>query len=76
MYNRRARSDHEPMGASGYAELRGLDAGRGHGTQYYEDGYRLSRDTDGAGDNNSHWTNQTLSKGSDDRHTPPPDARY
>jgi hypothetical protein len=79
MYDRRARSGHEPAGASGYVELRGPDAGYGHGTQYYDDGYRLSRDTDGQGDSAVHWTDDKIPKGRrhyEERHTPPPDAIY
>lgn len=79
MYDRRARSGHEPTGASGYVELRGPDAGHGHGTQYYADGYRLSRDTDGQGDSAVHWTDDNIPKGKrhyEERHTPPPDAIY
>lgn len=72
MYDRRARTDHEPTGARGEANLRG---GTGHGSQWYDDGYRLSRDTDGQGDSAVHWTNQRLRKKHDDRHTPPSDAR-
>ncbi|HSE61593.1 MAG TPA: hypothetical protein VLA88_04850 [Candidatus Saccharimonadales bacterium] len=73
MYDRGARSDHEPTGASGYVNL---PSGEGHGTQYYDDGYRLSRDTDGEGDGQVHWTDQNVGRKHDGRHTPPPDARY
>jgi hypothetical protein len=76
MYDRRARRDHEPTGASGEISLRGSDAGDGHSTQYYADGYRLSRDMDGEEDTLVHWTNQKLGKKHDARHSPPADATY
>ena len=72
MYDRRARSGSEPSGARGEVNL---PSGEGHGSQYYEDGYRLSRDTDGQGDDRVHWTNQNVGKKNRNRHTPPPDAR-
>ena len=63
----------EPSGASGVFARR--DGGREHSTQYYSDGYRLSRDTGQGGDRDVHWTNQGVAKGSSSRHTPPSDAR-
>jgi hypothetical protein len=72
MYDRRARAGSEPSGASGTVNL---PSGEGHGTQYYEDGYRVSRDTDGQSDSNEYWTNQNVRKGRRGRHAPPPDAR-
>jgi hypothetical protein len=75
MYDRGARSEHEPIGAEGEALLR---TGEGHGSQWYGDKYRLSRDTDGVGDNEVHWTNQDVKKGKrryGKRHETPPDAQ-
>ena len=75
LYDRGARTEHEPKGAQGWANLR---EGTGHNTQYYDDGYHLSRDTDGQGDNKVHWTKQDVAKGKrtfDKRHRPPSDSR-
>lgn len=73
LYDRGARTGSEPIGASGVFARR--DGGREHSTQYYGDGYRLSRDTGPAGDTRIHWTNQSVAKGSSSRHRPPSDAR-
>lgn len=73
LYDRGARSGSDPAGASGIFARR--DGGREHSTQYYSDGYRLSRDTGEGGDRNVHWTNQGVARGSSSRHTPPSDAR-
>ncbi len=75
MYDRRARTGSEPAGASGEIDPR---TGKGHGSQWYDDGYRVSRDTDGQGDQRVHWTDERIPKGKrryDERHTPPSDAR-
>lgn len=48
LYDRGARTGSEPSGASGVFARR--DGGREHSTQYYSDGYRLSRDTGQGGD--------------------------
>lgn len=73
LYDRGARTGSEPIGASGVFARR--DGGREHNTQYYEDGYRLSRDTGPNGDHKVHWTNQNVSRGAKSRHYPPGDAR-
>lgn len=73
LYDRGARSGSDPAGASGIFARR--DGGREHSTQYYPDGYRLSRDTGEGGNRNVHWTNQGVVRGSSSRHTPPSDAR-
>lgn len=70
LYDRGARTGSEPAGASGIFARR--DGGREHSTQYYSDGYRLSRDTGQGGDRDVHWTNQGVVKGSPSRHNPPP----
>ncbi|HEX6462312.1 MAG TPA: hypothetical protein VFZ58_03490 [Candidatus Saccharimonadales bacterium] len=79
MYDRRARSGRTPSGAHGeFRTGKGGNSTGGHSTQYYDDGYRLSRDTDGQSDQQVHWTNQSVPKGRRHRrkrHTPPPDAR-
>jgi hypothetical protein len=72
MYDRRARTDHEPTGASGLIDA---FSGEGHSSQWYDDGYRVSRDTDGQSDDLVHWTDQSKGKHHRDRHKPPPDAR-
>jgi hypothetical protein len=75
IYDRGAREDHEPTGLHGYADIQ---EGTGHVTQSYDDGYRLSRDTDGQGDEHVHWTDRNVPKGRrryGRRHSPPPDAR-
>lgn len=74
-YDRGARADHEPQGGRGWANLR---EGTGHSTQHYDDGYHLSRNTDGQNDDRIHWTDQSIPKGKrkfSRRHKPPPDAR-
>lgn len=58
LYDRGARTGSEPAGASGIFARR--DGGREHSTQYYPDGYRLSRDTGQGGDRDVHWTNQSV----------------
>jgi len=63
MYDRSSK----PRGASGGFNAR---TGKGHGTQYYSDNTRVSWDTDGQGDSNTHWTDQNKSKGSRRRHRP------
>ena len=74
LYDRGARTGSEPIGASGVFARR--DGGREHNTQYYEDGYRLSRDTGPGGDHKVHWTDQRVkNKSSSRRHRPPSDAR-
>ena len=73
LYDRGARTGSEPAGASGIFARR--DGGREHSTQYYSDGYRLSRDTGQGGDRDVHWTNQGVAKCSPSRHNPPSDAR-
>ena len=73
LYDRGARTESEPIGAKGVFARR--DGGREHNTQYYEDGYRLSRDTGPNGDRKVHWTNQNVSRGAKSRHYPPSDAR-
>ena len=73
LYDRRARKNMEPKGAKGHAPIR--NGGRGHNSQWYEDNYRLSRDTGSDGTTKTHWTNQNVSRGSATRHRPPSDAR-
>ena len=58
--------------ASGYSGEIDLDTGTGHGTQYYDGGYRYSRDF--PDDQNGHWTNQNVDRDDDGRHNTPPDA--
>lgn len=72
MYGRNYASTKAPKGASGGFNPR---SGRGHGTQYYDDGTRVSWDTDGQGDSNRHWTNQNVGKGNPRRHQRPPHAK-
>lgn len=55
-------------GAGGSVDL---PSGQGHSTQFYDDGYRLSRDTDGQADSQVHWTDQSVRKGSSKRHKSP-----
>lgn len=74
LYDRKARTGSEPVGAKGNFARR--DGGREHNTQYYADNYRLSRDTGAGGTHKVHWTNQTKGKKSSSRHIPPNDARY
>lgn len=84
LYDRRARRDTPPLGVrnrdndtrdrSGtfYDRNRQVDL---HVTQYYEDNYRVSWDTDGKSDRDHHWTDQSLPSGHPDKHNPPEDAR-
>lgn len=85
LYNRRARRDTPPLGVrnrdndntkdrSGtfYDRNRQIDL---HVTQYYEDNYRVSWDTDGESDRGYHWTDQNLPSGHPENHIPPEDAR-
>ena len=72
MYDRGARTGQTPNGAQGEFDAR---TGQGHSTQYYGDGYRLSRDGDGQNDDAVHWTDQGAGKHSPRRHRPPRDAR-
>lgn len=59
--------------ASGTSGEIDLETGSGHGTQYYEDGYRYSKDF--PDDKDGHWTNQNEEKDSSERHSPPSDAK-
>lgn len=72
MYGRSYNSSEEPTGASGEIDP---STGKGHATQYYADRTRVSWDTDGEGESNTHWTNQNVSKKNRNRHTPPPHAK-
>ena len=58
--------------ASGFNGEIDLNTGTGHGTQYYDDGYRFSRDF--PDDQNEHWTNQNVDKDDGGRHGRPSDA--
>ena len=84
LYDRRARRDTPPLGVrnrdndtrdrSGtfYDRNRQVDL---HVTQYYEDNYRVSWDTDGNSDRSYHWTDQNLPSSHPRSHVPPEDAR-
>lgn len=72
MYGRNYGSTQEPRGASGHFNPR---TGEGHSTQYYDDNYRYSWETDGEGESNEHWTNQNVGKGHQRRHEEPPHAK-
>lgn len=84
LYDRRARSEREPLGVSTrdndtgnrdgtfYCRDREVDL---HVTQYYDDSQRISWDADGKEDRNRHWTNQKVRESDRRRHNPTPDAR-
>ena len=84
LYDRRTRRDMPPLGVrnrdndtndrSGtfYDRRRRIDL---HVTQYYEDNYRVSWDTDGKTDRGHHWTDQSLPSSHPHNHVPPEDAR-
>ncbi len=78
LYVRSARRNHEPLGTNEHGGVfyrRGDDGGTVlHVTQYFEDGYRVSWDATPFGTRNVHWTNQRISAGHPDRHSPPRDA--
>jgi len=67
LYDRNARPGHNPVGATGQADLR---TGQGHSTQWYADGQRFSWDHNPVNDimGRPHLTNQNVPKGSPGRH--------
>lgn len=74
IYNRSARKN-TPIGGSGEENYINVRTGRGHTTQWYDDGYRISWDTeDGGKTEKAHWTNQNVSKRNPHRHDEPDDA--
>ncbi len=89
IYDRNARPGHEVKGIEGGIKLRPNSSFRGdgqdwykgkrpgiigHSTQFYDDGVRVSRDTkDGINEENIHWTDTRLPKGSPDYHKRPED---
>jgi hypothetical protein len=72
MYDR-SLSAKPPAGAVGKYSLDGQE--RGHSTQYYADGTRVSWETDAEGDFGLHWTDQKVRRGRKHRHTPPPHSK-
>lgn len=78
MYDRRARSNSTPTAGAGYLYAQGKNAGYGHSTQVYADGYRVSRSTTDGGKTSekTHWINQSIKKGNKNRHARPVDANY
>ena len=74
MYDRRARTRTE-IGGTGKENRIDVRTGKGHTTQWYKDGYRVSWDTkDGGKTEKAHWTNQNVPTGHPDRHKKPDDA--
>ena len=74
MYDRRARTQTE-IGGTGKGNYIDVKTGKGHTTQWYKDGQRISWDTeDGGKTERSHWTNQNVPTGHPDRHKKPSDA--
>ena len=72
IYDREIRKDHDVAGINGQFSFRN---NFGHSTQYYSDGYHISRDTaDGVHETNIHWTNHNLPKHDPKRHDKPEDA--
>lgn len=78
LYIRSARSGHEPVGTNEHSGVFYRRSDKGgtslHITQYFADKYHVSWDATPYGNENIHWTNQSLPDGHPDRFTPPPDA--